>query len=1106
MDQQSPQQNSDITINKKNRRQVKYMNQDEQIQEDDQINAIIKIDQQTQEDQKGQIEQDNTENNKNQQLSQQNKLLNEGKYLNQNIQFEATKQVQESDEYHTNIQTDQQLKEENNQKDEYHLQQYQTTQEKTFIKINETKEIKAYIKQEILEFKEQIKRLNEKSYYIIAFIDNCFEGFVLQAYDANNKRDVAIKISQNNQDQVDQYSKIQERIYNYEFIIQRYKQFKIGNFFIEVLQYCPTNLKKEIANGSLKIQEIVNIMLSLIIGFAELHINGATHNDIKPQNILLTSDKRVKIINFEGSLYPSEHPKNSSHISPLLFTELFAPPEQLKGKIKPKYADRVDIFSLGKTFYCLLGIDLRQNVQDQLDKITDPKKKHLANFIKYNMLNEKAKLRKKSIQLLSMLHNYMIELVDFDQFIKMFTSKINEITEQEYENQQKKQKSQRYLAYLYCLRGQIKKDLQDINECIKICENIQGFKDQQDFFYFKLIQGDLLSQKIEKKGQEILLDLKQRFQQDETDPFYSDILFTLSISYIHFEQNEQAEKELLQLKKIREKLYCQQNTKIEDQMKHPEIAKVLNQLGIVFQKNGKKEQAIKTCFQSLEISKQIFQEQSLEVADCHISLGDCYFQLALLEDSIYNFQKAKEIKKIFFKGKHTQVAICYQKLAKAYSKQGDKNILSFKYEQKGLEMLENIFEGKNDSNLANSYNSMAIGLSTQGKYKEALKYSYKAHRMNEQIFGAKNNPMVIDSKFNTAGLYCRLGEYTKALQLLEEVLQLRKNNYADQNHSKISQALYWIGICYSNLGKTENELKAHHDALILRENACKIKLESLLSVKNSQENQEESKTQNQNKQEENLNSTQEAQIYEKSDSSQLELNLGYDSSHAQTIGTGTIDSLKKVSDALKSDYYDISLSCHSYAGSLSRKLEYEKSYLYDDLGYQFRKTLNQPLKIADSLNSMAITLFLQGKTEESKIKMNEALDKRIKALNEQQDHVIIAESLFNLSIINFIEGKYQESLKQNSQAWDYQKKQYGEDGHPYMIYCAFLLAIQYYQQNNVQKSDEQYKIAQNMMKNFAKVDAFESYDEALQNVKEGKLEEAKQKLKILMTVRQAISP
>ncbi len=99
--------------------------------------------------------------------------------------------------------------------------------------------------------------------------------------------------------------------------------------------------------GRLSVREATSIALQISAGLEAAHNNGIIHRDIKPQNIIISTDGKVKVADFGIARASSGNTINSSVMGSVHYSS----PEQSRGG----YSDqKSDIYSLGITMYEML--------------------------------------------------------------------------------------------------------------------------------------------------------------------------------------------------------------------------------------------------------------------------------------------------------------------------------------------------------------------------------------------------------------------------------------------------------------------------------------------------------------------------------------------------------------------------------------------------------------------------------------------------------------------------------------------------------------------------------------------------------------------------------
>jgi predicted Ser/Thr protein kinase len=127
-----------------------------------------------------------------------------------------------------------------------------------------------------------------------------------------------------------------------------------GEFFI-VMEYVAgrpcDELLKESAGRGLGLGEAAGIFSQVLSALDYAHSEGVIHRDVKPSNVLLTADGRVKLMDFGIALLVGDKRLTSSQAS--IGTPIYMSPEQI---LRPRTTDhRTDIYSAAIVFYEMLA-------------------------------------------------------------------------------------------------------------------------------------------------------------------------------------------------------------------------------------------------------------------------------------------------------------------------------------------------------------------------------------------------------------------------------------------------------------------------------------------------------------------------------------------------------------------------------------------------------------------------------------------------------------------------------------------------------------------------------------------------------------------------------
>lgn len=101
--------------------------------------------------------------------------------------------------------------------------------------------------------------------------------------------------------------------------------------------------------GPLPPEEALRITTQVLRALGQAHASGIIHRDVKPQNVLLTRDGRVKVTDF--GIAHAESGVTMAHSGAIVGTAHYAAPEQVRGQPTD---ERGDIYSTGVMLYEML--------------------------------------------------------------------------------------------------------------------------------------------------------------------------------------------------------------------------------------------------------------------------------------------------------------------------------------------------------------------------------------------------------------------------------------------------------------------------------------------------------------------------------------------------------------------------------------------------------------------------------------------------------------------------------------------------------------------------------------------------------------------------------
>ncbi len=200
-------------------------------------------------------------------------------------------------------------------------------------------------------------RLLDGRYAVSARIAHGGMATVYLAMDTRLDREVALKVMHaelaRDEDFVRRFigeAKSVARL-SHQNVVAVFDQGSDGPFLYLAMEYVPGRTLKELLrdSGRFPPATALEIMSGVLDGLAAAHRSGIVHRDVKPENVLVTADGRLKVADFglARALTAAGHTRTGL----LIGTVAYVPPEQVEGGAT---GPRGDVYSAGVMFFELL--------------------------------------------------------------------------------------------------------------------------------------------------------------------------------------------------------------------------------------------------------------------------------------------------------------------------------------------------------------------------------------------------------------------------------------------------------------------------------------------------------------------------------------------------------------------------------------------------------------------------------------------------------------------------------------------------------------------------------------------------------------------------------
>jgi tetratricopeptide (TPR) repeat protein len=242
-----------------------------------------------------------------------------------------------------------------------------------------------------------------------------------------------------------------------------------------------------------------------------------------------------------------------------------------------------------------------------------------------------------------------------------------------------------------------------------------------------------------------------------------------------------------------------------------DIAKTLNNMANIYQKDGDYEQALKFHRSALLKRKKLLPEYHQDIAASLMNIANVYNNQGLYKQALEGHNEALKMYQMLFPGDHPYVAGSFMNIANVYYNE-DAYEQALYYYQKALTMQLRLFH-KDHLDIAASLNNIANVYDRKGDYERSLYHYQQVLAMNRKLLSEKH-PDIATSLMNIANIYQRQGNYKKALECYQEALTMMQQ-LLSAPHPDIAAALNNIASVYNRKGDYEQSLYHYQQALAM---------------------------------------------------------------------------------------------------------------------------------------------------------------------------------------------------------------------------------------------------------------------------------------------------
>lgn len=246
---------------------------------------------------------------------------------------------------------------------------------------------------------------------------------------------------------------------------------------------------------------------------------------------------------------------------------------------------------------------------------------------------------------------------------------------------------------------------------------------------------------------------------------------------------------------------------------HADISNTLNALGSVYWSDGKAEKAQPYLFEALEMRKRLYGDTHPDVFTSMNNYALVLLDLKEFDDAEKLYLETLDARKKYYGDEHAKVGVSLNNLA-FFLKNRGKFEESEKYFRETLSLLRKT-QGEKHSDVGIALNNLGELLRRMGRYDEAEQMLIESLEIRKKVYGPDH--MKVGYALNNLALTMKeKQEYEEAMRYGLQSLELFRN-YHDTDHNNIAIANTIIGLIATDQGKFESAEEYLLEALHMRQ-------------------------------------------------------------------------------------------------------------------------------------------------------------------------------------------------------------------------------------------------------------------------------------------------